>query len=132
MNYLVLSTPSEPYAAAISSALWGLARPPAVRKPEDTQNYTSWIVKPDESAVALFVPDDTRPVHPAADLQPLLDLMAPAITDAELTAITEAVESARGGRIRFKSLVEASPSLSANLRTKAQLEADGWFPANLI
>ena len=127
MSYLLLS---QPKAEEYSAALWGISRPPSVRSERDTQLYTSWLTHPDTGAQALFVPDDTRPVHVDADLQPLLDRMAPAITEDELTAITEAVEASRGGRISFKSLVEASPSLSVNLRTKAQLEADGWFPAD--
>ena len=127
MSYLLLT---QPKAESYSAALWGISRPPAVRSEKDTQLYTSWITHPDTGAQALYVPDDTRPVHVDADLQPLLDLMAPAITEAELTAITEAVEASRGGRISFKALVEASPSLSANLRTREQLEAAGWFPAS--
>ena len=127
MSYLILPTASVAYAESLSSALWGISRPPAIRKPEDTQLYTSWIVHPTTGAVALYVPDDTRPVHQDADVQPVLDLLAPALTADELQIATDAVEEARGARISFKQLLEDSPSLAPALMTHEQAQASGWF-----
>lgn len=131
-HYLVLTQPSLEYADALNRSVWAIARPDAVRQPEDTQLYTSVHVHPATGDVALYVPDDTRSVHVDADIGALLTLIGMAVTADELAALTETIESARGGNLSLKTLIEDTPSLAANLITQSTAESDGWFANEII
>ena len=71
--------------------------------------------------------DGTQPVHADCDELSFAELIGHAVTEEEEDAIVAAITEAKGGSIRILDLIEASPSLSPNLRTRAQLEAAGWF-----
>lgn len=129
MSYLVLSQPSEAYAEAISAALWGISRPASVRSEKDSQFYTSWSVHPTSGSVALYVPDETQPVHVDADIDELMGLIDQAVTMDEANAIRAIIEGRKGQRINFLEVLQASPSLSPNLKTRDELDAQGWFPS---
>lgn len=128
MSFLVLTQPSESYAESISRALWGISRPASVRDAKDvTELYTSWVVHPD-GRVALYVPDESKNVHELADVSTLVDLISLAVTDAEADAIETVITESKGDRLNILDVIKQSPSLSANLKTREQLESAGWFP----
>jgi hypothetical protein len=124
--YLILSTPSEEYAKAVSHELWMLARPRGISDSETSQFYCGVDVHTD-GRVAIGPLDGTQPVHADADELSFGQLIGQAITEEEEAGIVASITEAKGGSINILSLIEASPSLSPNLRTYDQLEADGWF-----
>ena len=127
MSYLILSTPSEDYAKAVSHELWMLARPRGISDNETSQFYCGTFSHPDGTQVAIGPLDGTQPVHADADELSFGQLIGHAVTEEEEDGIIAAITEAKGGSIRILDLIEASPSLSPNLRTREQLEADGWF-----
>ena len=128
MSYLILKTPSIEYAYSISHELWMLARPRGVSDNETSQFYCGTFSHPDGTQVAIGPLDGTQPVHADADEPAFATLIGPAITEDEGQAIVAAIEEAKGGHINILSIIEASPSLAPNLRTREQLDASGWFP----
>ena len=131
MSYLILSTPSEDYAKAVSHELWMLARPRGVSDNETSQFYCGTFTHTD-GRVAIGPLDGTQPVHADADELSFGQLIGHAITEIEEDAIVQAITEAKGGSIRILSIIEASPSLSPNIKTREQLEADGWFPTEEV
>ena len=125
--YLILSTPSEEYAKAVSHELWMLARPRGISDSETSQFYCGVDVHTD-GRVAIGPLDGTQPVHADADELSFGQLIGQAITEEEEAGIVASITEAKGGSISIVGLIEASPSLSPNLRTREQLEAAGWFP----
>ena len=132
MSYLILSTPSEEYAKAVSHELWMLARPRGISDNETSQFYCGVIKCVGYEQVAIGPLDGTQPVHADADELSFGELIGHAITELEEDAIVQAITEAKGGSIRILSIIEASPSLSPNLRTYDQLKADGWFTTEEI
>jgi hypothetical protein len=110
--YLLLGQSGEEYAKALSAGLWKLSRPNADN--ETTSYYTGWITH-DDGRVALYVPEDTQPINGGADIEAFMPLVTKEGIPAEELA-------------QFA----ASPTFSADLRTREQLEADGWFPTEEI
>jgi len=129
--YLILSTPSEDYAKAVSHELWMLARPRGVSDSETSQFYCG-VQKHTDGRVSIGPLDGTQPVHADADELSFGQLIGHAVTEAEEDGIIAAITEAKGGSISILSIIEASPSLSPNLRTREQLEAAGWFPTDEI
>ena len=126
MTHLILSQPSEEYAKAVSHELWMLARPRGVSDSETSQ-YFCGVQKHSDGRIAIGPLDGTQPVHADADEPSFGELIGHAITEEEKAGIVAAITEAKGGSIRILSIIEASPSLSPNLRTYDQLKADGWF-----
>ena len=129
MTYLILKTPSEEYAQAVSHELWMLARPREISEGETSQLFCG-VQKHADGRIAIGPLDGTQPVHADADELSFAELIGHAVTEAEEDGIIAAITEAKGGSIRVLDLIEASPSLSPNLRTRKQLEADGWFPTD--
>ena len=132
MSYLILKTPSKEYASAISHELWMLARPRGVSDNETSQLFCGTLAHPDGAQLCIGPLDGTQPVHADADEVAFGQLIGPAITEEEEAAIVAAITEAKGGSIRILDLIEASPSLSLNLRTREQLDTDGWFVSEEI
>jgi hypothetical protein len=124
--YLILSQPSEEYAKAVSHELWMLARPRSISDSETSQFYCGVDVHTD-GRIAIGPLDGTQPVHADADELSFGQLIGQAITEEEEAGIVASITEAKGGSISIVGLIEASPSLSPNLRTREQLEAAGWF-----
>lgn len=129
MNYLILSQPSEDYALAVSHELWMLARPRGISD-DETSQYFCGVLTHTDGRIAIGPLDGVHPVHADADELAFSGLISAAITPEEETTIKTAVTEAKGGSINILGLVQSLPSLSPNLRTREQLEADGWFPAS--
>jgi len=131
MTYLILSQPSVEYANAVSHELWMLARPRNISEGETSQILCHPKTHAD-GRVALGPLDGTQSVHADADELSFAELIGHAVTEEEEDAIVAAITEAKGGSIDIVALIEASPSLSPNLRTYEQLQADGWFPTDEI
>jgi hypothetical protein len=127
MSYLILSQPSEDYAKAVSHELWMLARPRGISDSETSQFFCG-VQKHSDGRIAIGPLDGTQPVHADADELSFGQLIGQAITKEEEAGIVASITEAKGGSISIVGLIEASPSLSPNLRTREQLEAAGWFP----
>lgn len=128
--YLILSTPSLPYADAISRELWLLERPMAIRDSETSQNLCKTYLHQDKTKVCVGPLEGTHPIHKDADEFALADLIAPAITDDEEAYIVQSIGDAKGGSLSISEMIESIDSLSPNLRTREQLQAAGWFPVS--
>ena len=131
MNYLILSQPSKEYGQAVSHELWMLARPRGISDSETSQFYCG-VQKHTDGRVSIGPLDGTQPVHADADELSFGQLIGQAITKEEEAGIVASITEAKGGSISIVGLIEASPSLSPNLRTREQLEADGWFTTEEI
>lgn len=124
MIYLVLSQNSTDYAAAISELIWSLSRPPSARNPADVSRYYCGWIEHADGRVALVMPDaDSQPIHADADGQAIAETLP--IPQAEKDALAAAIEAAKGGRVNPVDMIPAS--LTANVLTQAEAEADGWF-----
>lgn len=130
--YLIISTPSIDYANAISHELWMLARPRGISDNETSQFLCGRYAHPDKTQVAIGPINDPQYVHANADEQSFANLISPAITDEEEQAIVAAIVAAKGGYINILSIIQSSPSLAPNLRTRDQLKASGWFPTQEV
>jgi hypothetical protein len=124
MHYLILSTPSIEYADAISRELWLLVRPAGN---ETSQYYTGRLAHPDGTKVAIGPVEGTHPIHTDADEFTLSALISPAITDDEEDALIQTIVDTKGGSLDVLAMLQGIDSLSPNLRTREQLDADGWF-----
>ena len=129
--YLILKTPSIEYADSISHELWMLARPRDISSNETSQFLCGRYAHPDGALVAIGPIDDPQHVNENADEQSFVDLVGSAITIEEQDAIKAAIVAAKGGYINILSVIHASPSLAPNLRTREQLDAEGWFPVEI-
>ena len=129
MHYLILSTPSIEYADAISRELWLLVRPAGN---ETTQFYTGRYAHPDGTNVAIGPVDGTHPIHADADEFALASLIAPAITDEEEEAFVQTIADAKGGSLDVLAMLQGIESLSQNIRTREQLESEGWFTTDEV
>ena len=125
--YLILSTPSLPYANAISRELWLLVRPSSVGASETSQFYTGRKAHPDGTQVYIGPINGPQPIHKDADELTLASLIGPAVTEEEEEFIIQSIADAKGGSLSILDMVEQIDSLSPNLRTREQLEAEGWF-----
>ena len=130
MTYLILTQPSEEYARAVSHELWMLARPRGISDNETSQYFCGVLTH--DGQVAIGPLDGMQPVHTDADELSFGQLIGAAITEEEEAGIVAAITEAKGGSIDIVALIESSPSLSSNLRTREQLEAAGWFTSEEV
>jgi hypothetical protein len=127
MPYLILSTPSIDYADAISRELWLLVRP---FDNETTQFYTGRYAHPDGTKVAIGPIEGSQPIHTDADELTLAGLIGVAVTEEEEDFIVQSISDAKGGSLNVLEMIESIESLAPNLRTREQLDAEGWFPTD--
>jgi hypothetical protein len=132
MPYLILSTPSIAYADAISHELWLLVRPASVGGNETTRFYTGRFAHPAGDEVAIGPIEGSQPIHKDADEIPLAQLIGAAVTADEEAYIENTISDAKGGSLDMYDMLQGIDSLSSNLRTRSELEADGWFPTDEI
>lgn len=123
MLYLILSQSSEAYAQAWSESLWKLSRPDY----ESTTLYCGWETHGD-GRVALCLPEgDTQPVHENADVDAFKAGISSSVTEDEANEIAAIIEGRKGQRISIIEIIQASPSLSPNLKTTSEMKASGWL-----
>ena len=130
--YLILSNPSEGYARDVSQKLWMLTDPRCVIDNETSQYFCGVFEHPKNHQIAIGPLDGNHSIHRDADEVLFTETITGAITANEKASFNGAIHSAKGGSLSIMSLLEASPSLANNLRTREQLEAAGWFPTEEI
>ena len=113
--YLILSTPSLPYADSISRELWLLVRPRCVDDNETSQLWVGSKAHPDKTKVYIGPIEGAMPIHKDADEFSLAAKIGAAITEEEATFITEQIASAKGGSLDVLELIEQIDSLSPKL-----------------
>jgi hypothetical protein len=129
-------------AKEISAAIWDTMRP--VKNPGDvTKYYCGWHQHAD-GRVALAIEgeetveevdgetvvsySDNRPVHANANAKGLRNTIEPSVTTPEADAIEAMIEAHKGGSLSLLQVIKGSPSLAPNLKEKADMDSDGWFP----
>ena len=133
MEYIIVEPitgyTSQERAEAISTELFSVGRPPAVRQPNDVSNYVfGWIKHPDTDMHALTV--DTAYeiyVHPERNLDTLLTLF-PEVSQAEKDALTHYIDSNVSRRFPFGNIVPST----ATVRPHEEMDAAGWFPLDEV
>jgi hypothetical protein len=105
-----------------------LVRPASVGGDETTQFYTGRYAHPAGDEVAIGPIEGSQPIHKDADEIPLASLIGAAVTADEEAYIENTISDAKGGSLNVLAMLEQIDSLSPNLRTRPQLEAEGWFP----
>ncbi len=119
---------------ALTSALWGLARPPALRSDKDTQKMFGAITCLNGSVWLQVDTEFDISVHPEAELSGLADILQPWIDSGELPSDTNEVlaafiESKRGGRM---IPWEAFPQLFKDAsKSREELISIGLFPSSI-
>lgn len=134
MNYLILSSPNMDRAWSLSAAMWELSSPADVQLAEGRQT-THWVAPikhPTQNLVALPLPETDEYIHPSADMAKLAPFLNGILTANEQTATAQTVLERRGGRMNFSTVLTAAPSLQNKIKTQAEMEAAGWFPAEEI
>lgn len=121
---LTLTTPTVPYAAAMSEATWRLSVP----APDSfTTQAFPVVLHPETGDAALWIPDAfTTVVHAAANVAAFVAALP--VPQSERDALAAVLEAARGGA----PLTVADwlpPTLQARALTDAQAAAAGWFPS---
>ena len=131
MPYLLLNETTGP---TLSAALWDLGRPPEIRSEEDVTKYhSSWTEHPDTGQQALRLPESTSLlIHEQADVQSFYDLVGQWLgPDAagEVQQVVEANDLAES-RVMVQDVLPSA--VSDQVRTRDEMESDGWFPATRI
>ena len=115
---------AEDRADRIPAQWWDLTRPDSVKDPADgTRKRFSAIKHATEDQYA-FVADDSVDisVHADADPSDLIQLCSE-LTDSEATALTNAINSAKGGTISSDTLLISNWTRL----TQSSAEDGGWF-----
>jgi hypothetical protein len=120
MKYLNLQTNNEPYAWALSSAIWKITNP---FTDENLSDYYSTPVVNKNGIWALPIGDELYRIHPRADFSSLLHLVQ--TSDAEKVALHNALKSLRGKRVTIAELIP--PAWTPAIMTEETAKSQGWF-----
>ena len=133
MNYLILSQPDLDRAWQLSAALWQLSSPASVQATEgrETTHWSQPIAHPQTGAVALPLPDSAEFIHPSADIAAIEPFLDETLTAPEKAAAIAFIDQARNSRLSFSQVLGATPSLQDQIKTREQMEANGWFPSDI-
>lgn len=126
MKYLILSKNDRDRAWSLSAAIMAVGSPASVQDAEgrETKYYSTPVQH--NGQVALPILNGGQYVHPDPDTAPLVTFLDAVLSANERDQLLAEVDAARGGEIDFLAAVE-NTALSANLFTRAELEAGGWF-----
>lgn len=123
---LTLTDPTQPYADAVSAALWSLARPNADGL---TRYAVPTITHPTTGDVALMIPDTyTQRVAPDADVAVFVAGLP--IPQDEQDALTSTLEAARGETLTVAEWLP--PTLQAAALTEQEARDAGWFEEQVL
>jgi len=124
---------SKDRADQISFELWAISRPIGVRPSNETTKYLFGRIHhpatdeadPNFNMAALPVDLEYQVyVHPENNLDALLALF-PEVPTEELNQLSTHIGSSASNKFRFGDIIPST----ATVRTKEELEAAGWFPA---
>ena len=123
---------AEPFSRAIMRCL----RPEHLRDAQkDTDKWCGVLYHPSNGWAAVELPEaETVPIHLEADgheLAAVLDIFVQdeALIAQEAAGIVGAVQAMAGQQVNPAGLIP--PSWQANVMTREQAEADGWFPEGI-
>lgn len=126
-SYLILSQNSTNYALAVSAKIWKLASPDADTNSKKTTKYWTEFVKHADGRVALVIPAiDTLKLAEDADSEDLPNSLTGILTPQAIAKIKTDIVANRGKAVSVSQFVPLEKL--GNVRTKAQMTADGWFP----
>lgn len=127
MKYLILTQNSTSYAQSISEQFWKI-RKPASNNNDVSKYYCGHIVHSD-GRVALQFPDELLKIHTSANLQPLIDLVTENLTEQQSSDVADHINGLIADDYELPHTIEnVLPSLfQGNLKTRAQMDSDGWF-----
>jgi len=125
MNYIIVN-PSETLTSKercelFSRELFKISKP--VNQPENASMYLYGCINKEDLYALQVDLDYSIYVHPEKDLTALISILNPAATAEEISIITQSIDGA--SHIPFGEIL---PSY-VQVKTKEELEADGWFPA---
>lgn len=129
MEYIIVlpieGMTSEERAQAISSELFSLGRPPAVRNPEDVSQYVfGWVKHPENDDHALSVDLDYKIyVHVQNNINGLLELF-PEVPQEEKEALSHYIANQVNRQFSFGDIIPST----ATVRSKEEMDLLGWFP----
>jgi hypothetical protein len=124
---MIIYTPSS-VAQSLSSALWALARPPALQSDNHTKYLFGWIVATDGTTWLEVDTEFQIRVHVDAELGAIADILQPWIDAGELPTDTNAQLSTLLDSKRGKRLVvyDAFPQLFKDMgKTYEQMVSAG-------
>jgi len=142
MKYFILKDKDVSKARELSERIWAMKHP---NQPADyvTKAYTSHISHKD-GRVALLVDgveyesivegeavktySDAMLVDPSADTDALIDAVGDAVTAPERAGMKAKLDAAKGKTASLLQFATETPSLQPQLKTREEMEADGWFP----
>lgn len=132
MKYLILTQNSISYAQSISEQFWRI-RKPASSQGDISKYYCGHIVHPVDGRVALQFPNEVLRIHPGANLQPLINLITENLTGQQSNDVADHVNGLITSSYDLPYTIEnVLPALfQKNLKTRAQMEEDGWFTEGL-
>jgi hypothetical protein len=127
MKYLPLNDIS---CTTLDEALYALAAP---EQKHETKAHASGVVHPDTGQEALKLPESTTLLlQPHADIQGFADLIESAVGPDAAQEAVDLYEQHTGERVRVEDMLTAGPALedalAGQIRTRSEMEADGWFP----
>jgi hypothetical protein len=122
MSHLILQTANPQDAWGFSAAIWSLA----ANTGTNTAYAVGVITHPEDGRLALHLGDYDQAVAADADAEGFVSILP--IPQDERDALRDEILSRRGGRIKLVDMLDFTPTLAANLRSRDELEAAGWFP----
>lgn len=120
----------------LNRGIMRLLRPSHLREENWTDFYCGKVTHPTTGETALDLPEsETVPIHVEANGQELAAILEifvadGAITQGEADMIGGAVAASAGQNVRIADFIP--PSWAANVKTREELEADGWFPEETL
>lgn len=139
MNYIVIGgipgRAAHARARAISRQLFRLHSPDHLRHPKDiTTDLLGIIEHPEDGRIALEVPDGLEfNIHPRTAQNPKGDYrgLFPGVPARELNEIESRIDNAATGRGKVR-VQDVFPVSRFEVKTREEMEAEGWFPEILI
>jgi hypothetical protein len=127
MKYLVLSAAD---AITLDRAFQSLAQP---SQSVETTRHLGHVEHPERDKEALKLPSGVSLyVQPDADVSSFAALVADWLGDDAAAEVEAMLESKRGEHVVVKDFIEASTDVKAavdgQIKTRRELENDGWFP----
>ena len=126
-DFLILSQPSANLAISISQTIWELTQPTSATNANlVTKFYNGYVVHPIDGRVAINIPDnDDLFINSFADTNALPDLVGPLLLPAEKEKLKADIAGNKNKTIKLKQFIPLSKLV--NLRTRMQMQVDGWF-----
>lgn len=125
MKYFIMADPSVRVAQDFSRDFYRLSRPSDVADRSDVTTFLGTVfVHPSDGRVAVSIPENLLPVHVQADRFGL-DPYTEDLILSERVETRNNITSSKGFRVKPETILPTR--IASNLKTRAEMEADGWF-----